>query len=171
MKPVYRQIALAALLLNSRAARMRGIDRKLRRLGTLPTKKTTTIFKLEDALKKVVLKFREQSRRGECIIRTVYPHGILSNGLTRRVVNCSLPRSSLRTQRGLTFKYIHNETSPDSAPSTAIGPERLWILVKSTFLTSSLVGEFIQHQISKRGDKTNCCFRFVHLSNLSSRNV
>ncbi len=30
--------------------------------------------------------------------------------------------------------------SPGSAPSTAMGPERLWILVRSTFFTSSLAG-------------------------------
>lgn len=60
--------------------------------------------------------------------------------------------------------------SPGSAPSIAIGPDRLWIFVRSTFLMSSLSSKNQLHCASKVLNLyPHChCSRSGHQSNLGS---
>lgn len=72
---------------------------------------------------------------------TVYPQGIFSNGVTENEhgrLSTVHVTSYRRKRRSEPSRMSTTRQSPGSAPSTATGPERLWILVRSTFMMSSL---------------------------------
>lgn len=103
---------------------------------------------------------------------TVYPQGILSNGVTEKMTHVHI-FGKMVEQVDIPSKISTTKQSPGSAPSTAIGPLRLCTPVRSTFLISSLSGTKVQYTVHRWSWKlTDChCCRSELQSNLAGINL